>query len=86
MMSEHWMKVTVSANSSERSAADAAGRHMPVEELARRQGVQPIQSVEDLAQDDGFESDAEVDEFIAFVHAMRAPFYCSLPSRSLRSG
>ncbi len=72
-MSEYRMEVTVSADSSGHSDADAdaAGRHVAVEELARRQGVQPVRSVEDLAQDDGLESDAEVDEFIAFVHAMR---------------
>jgi hypothetical protein len=42
-----------------------------VEERARRQGVRPIGSVEELARDDVFESDAEVDEFIEFVHALR---------------
>jgi hypothetical protein len=34
--------------------------HVPIEELARRQGVKPIKSVEDLAADeDSFESDEE---------------------------
>jgi hypothetical protein len=46
-------------------------RALTVEELARRQGVRPISSVEELARDDVFESDAEVDEFIEFVHALR---------------
>ncbi|HVQ91026.1 MAG TPA: hypothetical protein VMU51_08315 [Mycobacteriales bacterium] len=40
-------------------------------ELARRQGVQPIRSAADLVCLDVFESDAEVDEFIEFVHTMR---------------
>jgi len=44
---------------------------VPVEELARRQGVRPIGSVEELARDDVFESDAEIDEFIEFVQALR---------------
>ncbi len=47
------------------------GRHVPVAELARRQGVQPIRSAADLVCLDVFESDAEVDEFIEFVHTMR---------------
>jgi hypothetical protein len=46
-------------------------RALTVDELARRQGVRPIRSVEELARDDVFESDAEVDEFIKFVHALR---------------
>lgn len=57
------------------SAEDSARPHgdalVPVEELARRQGVRPIGSVEDLARDDVFESDVEIDEFIEFVHALR---------------
>jgi hypothetical protein len=48
-----------------------AGHFVPVEELARRQGVRPIASVEELARDDVFESDTEIDEFIEFVHALR---------------
>ena len=47
------------------------GRVMSVEELARRQGVRPVGSVEELAREDVFESDAEVDEFIEFVHTLR---------------
>lgn len=46
-------------------------RFVPIEELVRRQGVQPIQSIEELARDSVFESDAEVDEFIKFVYALR---------------
>jgi hypothetical protein len=44
---------------------------VPVEELARQQGVRPIDSVEELARDDVFESDTEIDEFIEFVHSLR---------------
>jgi len=40
-------------------------------ELARRQGVQPIKDVRDLALPGFFESDEELDEFIAFVYASR---------------
>lgn len=69
-MSEQRMEVAVSANS-EHPAPGADGRHLSVAELARLQGVKPVRSVDDLAREDGFESDAEVDEFIAFVRAMR---------------
>jgi hypothetical protein len=54
--------------------ADTAGqpdRRPSIEDLARHQGVHPVRSVEELAREDGFGSDAEVDEFIAFVRAMR---------------
>ena len=43
---------------------------MSVEELARAQGVKPVASVIDLARD-AFESDEEVEEFIAFTYAAR---------------
>lgn len=45
--------------------------HVPVEELLRRQGIRPIESVDELACPDLFESDDELDEFIAFVRTSR---------------
>jgi hypothetical protein len=45
--------------------------HVPTEELLRRQGIRPIESVDELACPDLFESDEELDEFIAFVRASR---------------
>lgn len=48
-----------------------AGRHVPVAELARRQGVKPIESVADLAQPDLFDSDEEYEEFLADLYASR---------------
>ena len=41
-----------------------------IEELARRKGVRPVESLDDMARD-VFTSDDEVDEFLAFVHAGR---------------
>lgn len=42
------------------------------EELARRQGVKPVESAEDLAIiPDPFESDAEYEEFLADLYASR---------------
>jgi hypothetical protein len=42
-----------------------------VEELARRQGVRPVESVEAMARDGIFESDEELEEFLAHVYAAR---------------
>jgi hypothetical protein len=45
--------------------------HVPAEELARRQGVRPIESVQAMARRDLFESDEELDEFLADLYASR---------------
>jgi hypothetical protein len=62
----------VTATTSE--AQDAARPRrgvVPIEELARRKGVRPVESVADMAQDGVFESDEELDEFLAHVYAAR---------------
>lgn len=41
------------------------------EELARRQGVRPIESVGEPAASGVFESDEELDEFLAWLHRER---------------
>jgi hypothetical protein len=48
-------------------AADEA----PVEELARRQGVRPVESVDDMARPGLFDSDEEWEEFLADLYASR---------------
>jgi hypothetical protein len=53
------------------SAWPRRARHVPVAELARRQGVQPIESVEDMARPDLFDSDEEYEEFLADLYASR---------------
>jgi hypothetical protein len=45
--------------------------HVPAAELARRQGVRPVVSLDDLARPDLFESDQELDEFLTDVYASR---------------
>ncbi|MGQ0777971.1 MAG: hypothetical protein ACT4NY_26770 [Pseudonocardiales bacterium] len=40
------------------------------EELARRKGVRPVESLEDMARD-VFSSDEELEEFIAYTYANR---------------
>ncbi len=42
-----------------------------LEEQARRKGVQPIMSVDELARDDIWVSDEELDAFLAHVYAER---------------
>lgn len=45
--------------------------HVPAEELARRKGLRPIKSVDELARPGLFESDEELDEFLADLYASR---------------
>lgn len=42
-----------------------------LDELARRKGVRPVEVVEDMAQDGVFESDEELEEFLAHVRDSR---------------
>jgi hypothetical protein len=44
---------------------------LSIEELAKRQGVQPFSSPAEAARYSPFESDEEVEEFIAWVRAER---------------
>jgi len=44
---------------------------VPAEEQVRRQGVQPIGSVDELAFPGVWESDEELDEFLADLYASR---------------
>lgn len=47
------------------------GGPLSVEELARRQGVSTVTTVEDLASDDIFETDDELNDFLTFVREER---------------
>lgn len=42
-----------------------------IDEQARHKGVRPIRSADDLAQDGIFDTDEELDAFLAHVAAMR---------------
>ena len=48
-----------------------AGKPMSLDELARRKGIRPVESVADMAEDGVFGSDEELDEFLHHVHAAR---------------
>ena len=45
--------------------------HVPAAELARRQGVRPVDSADDLARPGLFESDEELDAFLSDLYASR---------------
>jgi hypothetical protein len=61
----------MTSNSAERVPEWGTAEHVPVAELARRQGVRPIESVDELARPDLFESDEELAEFLADLYASR---------------
>ena len=61
----------MTSNSEERLSGWGSAKHIPVAELARRQGVGPVASVDDLARPDLFESDEELAEFLADLYAAR---------------
>ena len=44
---------------------------LPIDELARRQGVRPIATVDELADPDAFDSDQDLDDFLTFIYASR---------------
>jgi hypothetical protein len=46
-------------------------RRESLDEQVRRRGLRPVTSVKDMARDDVFESDEELDAFIAHVYAER---------------
>lgn len=67
------MEAPVTAHGDEHAGRWAASRRTrpTVEELARRKGVRPIKSLDDLARDDVWESDEELDAFLGHLDAMR---------------
>jgi hypothetical protein len=61
----------IAMTSAERVPEWPRADHPPIEELARRQGVKPIQSVDQLAVPGLFDSDEEWEEFLADLYASR---------------
>jgi hypothetical protein len=71
-MSEYVREVVaVSTSSDGRPVEPLDYDSLSIEELARLQGVKPVKSVEDMACPGVFESDEELDEFIAYTYAAR---------------
>ena len=48
-----------------------ARRRESLDEQVRRRGIKPVHDVEDMARDDVFETDEELDAFLAWVYAER---------------
>jgi hypothetical protein len=44
---------------------------LSLDELARRRGVRPVRSLEEMARPDVFGSDEELEEFLAYTAAKR---------------
>jgi len=61
----------VTVSSAERLPEWSTSDHVPVDELARRQGVAPLSSADDLIEPGLFESDQELEEFLADLYASR---------------
>jgi hypothetical protein len=49
----------------------SSDEHVPIEELARRQGVEPLRSLEELAFLELWDSDKEYEQFLADLYASR---------------
>jgi len=49
----------------------ATDDHVPIEELARRQGAKPVESLDDLACPELWDSDEEYEQFLADLYASR---------------
>lgn len=61
----------MTSNNTERAPEWPSSKHLPAEDLARRQGIRPIESVDEMARPRMFESDEELDEFLADLYASR---------------
>lgn len=61
----------MSSNAEPTPAWPTAAKHVAAADLARRQGVQPVASIDDLARPGLFESDDELDEFLTDLYASR---------------
>jgi len=64
-------KVTVTTNRADDMSMPPDRGTESLDEQARRKGVRPIQSADDLAHYGIFDTDEELDAFLAHVAAMR---------------
>jgi hypothetical protein len=61
----------MTSNSAEPLPEWGTAEHVPAAELVRRQGVRPIKSTDELVRLGTFESDEELDEFLADLYESR---------------
>lgn len=71
MMESFSLEVISVSSNAERLPEYPPAEHVSVEELARRQGVRPLSSADDLIEPGVFESDQELDDFLADLYASR---------------
>ena len=64
-------EVTVTTNRADDAAVPPDHGTESIDEQARRKGIRPIRSADDLAQDGIFDTDEELDAFLAHVATMR---------------
>lgn len=64
-------EVTVTTNRADDVAVPPDRGTESIDEQARRKGIRPIGSADDLVQDGIFDTDEELDAFLAHVAAMR---------------
>ncbi len=58
-------------NSASYPGESADARPESIDEQVKRNGIRPVESVEDMAQAGVFESDEELEQFLAHVYAAR---------------
>jgi len=61
----------MTTNSTGYTGESPATRPESIDEQTRRKGIRPVESIEDMAQDGVFESDEELEQFLAHVYAAR---------------
>ena len=61
----------MTTNSAGYAEESPEGRPESIDEQVARKGIRPVESVEDMAQDGVFESDEELEQFLAHGYAAR---------------
>ena len=61
----------MSSGHHEAKPVPSSAEEVPIEELARQQGVRPVESVDDMARPELFDSDEEWEEFLEDLYASR---------------
>lgn len=61
----------MTSHHAEQVGSRSADDEVSTEQLARRQGVRPVESVDEMARPELFESDEGLEEFLADLYASR---------------
>ncbi|MEN3357992.1 MAG: hypothetical protein V7637_1974 [Mycobacteriales bacterium] len=71
MMERLDVEVAVTTGAEQTGPPGRRAARESLDEQARRKGVRPLRSVDDLRNDDVWESDEELAEFLAYLDAAR---------------